>query len=343
MKKFILFMLVLILLTGCHKEEKVIDLSFDDDYYTIATPYKEGVGNNYIRPSVITTYDYSQVESDLMDLSTKYFATSKYRFQAGQYLTEKKLIGLLNDKNLNNTPEVKIDDITLKPNYISGIHEQNFLDKKNNLKGVSIALVLNPYQEYKNDNGSYLYKEIDKNVLVEYGQNKSKELLKELRKIKAYQNIDIMMAIYIIGDPNDNVDGHFEYIGKTNNDMIEYEKINYEYHYLTSNYVLEHDLNNYKAFDSLNNTMTKKLDNFYITAKGLYINNNLNKLDVEINSSLMNKDKMLMVSQMFADQIINSFDESLLIRVYFKIGNETKVLIVKKRNSIETNIYLLNN
>ena len=343
MKKFILFILVLVLLTGCHKEEKVIDLSFDDDYYTIATPYKEGVGNNYIRSSVITTYDYSQVESDLMDLSTKYFDSSKYRFQAGQYLTEKKLISLLSDKKLNKTSEIKIDGITLKPNYISGIHEQNFLDKKNNLKGVSIALVLNPYQEYKNENGSYLYKEIDKKVLIQYGKDKSKDLLKELRKIKDYQNISIMMALYVVGDPSENVNGNFEYIGKTNNDSIEYEEINYEYHYLTSNYVLEHDLNSYKAFDSLNKMMSKKLDNVYITAKGLYVNNSLNKLDIEINSNLMNKDKMLMVSQMFADQIVSSFDESLLIRVYFKIGNETKVLIVKKRNSIETNIYLLNN
>ena len=95
MKKIIILITILLCLTGCKKEEaKPIEMVFDDKYYAIATPYKMGVGNNYVRPSVITTYDYSLVDAGLMDISVKYFDPDNFKFQAGQYLDEKTLTKL---------------------------------------------------------------------------------------------------------------------------------------------------------------------------------------------------------------------------------------------------------
>ena len=189
--------------------------------------------------------------------------------------------------------------------------------------------------------GTYLYKTIDKNEVIDYGKEKAQELIKEVRTIKGLKNVDLMIALYVIGNPNEINGGNFEYIGVTKNNQIKFEKVDYEYQYLTSKYVLENDLKNYTAFDILNKNIESKVDNLYITAEGLYINNVLNKIDIEVNSSLLTKDKLLMVSQLFGEEIAKQFDENLLIKVNFKINNESKALIVKKRNSLESNIYLL--
>lgn len=341
-KYFGLIIILLLLLTGCsEKEDKTTEMTFDDEYYDIMTPYKTGVGNNYVRSSVITTYDYTLVDCGLMDISVNYFNPKDVKFQAGQYLTEEILSDLLSDEKLNKASSITEGDIIIKPNYISGIHEQNFLNDDGKLAGISLALVINPYQEYKNSSGTYLYKAINPDEVIKFGQEKALELLKYLRKMDGLDSVEIMMSLYIVGSPNEVSGGNFEYIGLTTNDEITFETLDYQYQYLTSNYVLENDLNNYTAFDSLVNNIESEVDNLYITAEGLYVNKHLNKVEIIVNSSLLTKDKLLMISQLFGEQIVKQFDDNLLIKVYFKINNETKALVVKKRDSIESNIYLL--
>ena len=63
MKK--LFLILLILLVGCNKQEDKIEINYDNAYYQVATPYKESVGSYSIRD-----YDKEEVESMLMKLST---------------------------------------------------------------------------------------------------------------------------------------------------------------------------------------------------------------------------------------------------------------------------------
>ena len=111
MKRFLLLITSVLLLTGCQKEEnKPIDMTFDDKYYDIMTPYKTGVGNNYVRPSVVSTYDYSSVDAGLMDISVKYFDPDEFKFQAGQYLDEATLTELLSDEKLNKTDAITVDE-----------------------------------------------------------------------------------------------------------------------------------------------------------------------------------------------------------------------------------------
>lgn len=342
MKKILLLIAIILCLTGCGKEEKKpIDMTFDDKYYDIMTPYKVGVGNNYVRPSVISTYDYSLVDAGLMDISVKYFDPDEFKFQAGQYLDEATLTDLLSDEKLNKTDTITVDGIKIKPNYISAIHEQNFLSSKSELGGISLALVLNPYQEYQNSNGTYLYKELNIDQTIEYGKQKSIELLKAIRKNKKLKETKIMIALYIVGNPNEVSAGNFEYVGVTTDNEISFEQLDYQYQYLTSNYVLENDLDNYTAFGTLTKNIGKQVENLYIIAEGLYVNQNLNKIEIEVNSSLLTKDKLLMISQLFSEEIVKQFDDKLLIKVYIKINNETKALVVKKRDSLETNVYLL--
>lgn len=344
MKKYgIICISLLLFLTGCNKEEKnQISMNFDDTYYDITVPYKTGVGNNYVRSSVITTYDYSLVDAGLMDIDVNYFDPDNVTFQAGQYLTEDILIDLLSDDKLNKADTINVDNIEIKPNYIAGIHEHNFLNQDGKLEGISLALVVNPYQEYKNSSGTYLYKALDKEETLNYGKSKTQELIKEIRKMDGLSKTAIMVTLYVASSPNETASGNFECVGVTKDDSVDFETLDYQYQYLNSNYALENDLNNYTAFGTLVKNIQSEVDNLYITAEGLYVNSNLSKVEITVNSSILTKDKLLMISQLFSEEVTKQFDKKILIKVYLKINNDTKALIVKKRDSIENNIYLLN-
>jgi len=186
MKKYIPFLLIVLLLCGCNKEKEVFkaELEFDEDSYEIAEPYKKGVSNDYVVNHISNHYDLVEVESSLMDISMAYFSKDHMYYQAGQYLTKKDLTKLLKKDRLNQANPVTVDGITIDPSYLSYIYEQNYLSSKGELKGMSIALVLSPYQQYQNSYGSYLYKKIDDNTILEFGKKKAQELLTYLREEK---------------------------------------------------------------------------------------------------------------------------------------------------------------
>ena len=133
MKK--LFLIFLILLVGCGKKEELIEINYDNSYYQVATPYKESIGSYSI-----ANYDKEEVESMLMKLSTEYFKTNNSFYQEGQYLTSEELKELINQ--FNETEEIEIDDIKIKPSYITSIYEQNYLTNNSFWSVVKIILII---------------------------------------------------------------------------------------------------------------------------------------------------------------------------------------------------------
>ena len=105
MKK--LFLILLILLVGCNKQENKIEINYDNTYYQVATPYKESIGSYSIRD-----YDKEEVESMLMKLSTEYFKTNNSLYQEGQYLTSDEIKNLVNQ--FNETEEIEVDDVKIE-------------------------------------------------------------------------------------------------------------------------------------------------------------------------------------------------------------------------------------
>ena len=347
LKKLVIFIsLILLITTGCGNKKKIrekanLDLNFDDDYYRIATPYKEGVGHNYVVNNTLNNYDSSEVESSLMDISTNYFSTKSYKYQEGQYLKEKDLKKLLDREHLNKSDSILVDGITINPTYISYIHEQNYLNNNGDLKGVSIALVLNPYQAYKNENGNYLYKEIDEKKVLDFGVDASKKLLKHLRSIDKLKNTDILIGLYIQSNPESALPGSFRKVGNTSTSNISFNSINYTYQYLNSSYVSEHDTSSYTAFENMKNNVIKDNANTYLSGKGLYYNNKLKSLDITVTCTYSNKSKLIMLSQLISDEIVSSFGSSPSVKVNVKVNNETYAFINKSKGSTRTKIYIM--
>lgn len=345
MKKIFIVISLILVLTGCNNKveenKKLKTLQISDDYYEIASPYKKGVGNNYGITGVYNNYDLDEIEKWLMNLSTEYFKPDNSYYQAGQYLKEKDLKKLLSKDMLNNNEAIKIDGVKINPTYISYIHEQNYLDVNGKLKGISLGIVLNPYQEYTNEYGAYLYKTVNENELIEYGKKASKKLLDYLINDKKLNKNKFMIALYIESKPNDSLPGSFRYVGITSRNVINFKPVNYHYEYLKSDYVMSNDTNLYNMILALEEKIKEIVDSTYLSGSILYIDNQVSSMEININTNYINRSELLIISQILNDEITNSFSNYLDIKVYIKENNNIKV--VSNKEAGKNKIIFLNN
>lgn len=345
MKKIIIIISLILILTGCNKEEKEFlesnSLQFSDEYYEIATPYKKGVSNNYGISGVYNNYDLDEIEKWLMNLSTKYFSVDNSYYQSGQYLNEQDLKKLLSKEMLNNSNTIKIDGIKINPTYISYIHEQNYLNSNGKLKGISLGIVLNPYQEYVNKYGSYLYKKVDEKELIKYGKEISEKLLDYLINEKKLNKNKFVIALYIESEPNSSLPGSFKYVGITSRNVINFKPVNYKYEYIKSDYVMSKDTDLYNVLLSVEKKIKDVLDNSYLSGTILYVDEQASTIEVNINSNYISRSDLLIISQMLNNEINSSLPNYLNIKVYIKENDKIKAFSNKMNTKNE--IIILNN
>lgn len=345
MKKIIVIISLILILTGCNKKENEIlendSLQFSDEYYEIARPYKKSVSNNYGISGVYNNYDLDEIEKWLMNLSTKYFSVDNSYYQSGQYLTEQDLKKLLSKEMLNNTNTIKIDGIEINPTYISYIHEQNYLNSNGKIKGISLGIVLNPYQEYVNKYGSYLYKKVDEKELIKYGKEASEKLLDYLINEKKLNKNKFVIALYIESEPNSSLPGSFKYVGITSRNVINFKPVNYKYEYIKSDYVMSKNTDLYNVLLSVEKKIKDVLDNSYLSGTILYVDEQASTIEVNINSNYISRSDLLIVSQILNNEINSSLPNYLNIKVYIKENDKIKAFSNKKNTKNE--IIILNN
>jgi len=345
MKKIGIIFVCLLLLTGCgmgkkQKNKQTTNLEFDDAYYQVYEPYQKGKGNNYVVNNAVNNYDLTEVENTLMNISREYFTVKNTFYQEGQYLTETELKDLLSHEKLNQIESLKVDNITIQPTYISYIHEQNYLSSSGELKGISLAVVLNPYQKYTNQYGIYLYKEVKQDTLIQYGKEKSKELLTYLRKKEKLKNVPIVVGLYLQNSPDDNLPGSFKYVGKTENAEVTFAEVSYQYQYLDSDYAAKHDVDAYNIYSNLKRKITEQFRNIYTSSKGLYVNNRLTTLEITLTTSYLSKSELMLLAQLVNRELAN-FNSSILVKVYTKENNMITSMVIKEKNSSKSNAYLM--
>ncbi len=343
MKRVLLMAFILIFLTSCKNDEDLVrqmEINFENDYYQVATPYQAPLSNNYIVGNALNNYDRNDIEEVFTKISSNYFKTTDSLYQAGQYLALKEIKELLDRDNLNKADSLSLDEITIKPLYLSSIYEQNYLTTTGDLKGITIGLIFNPYQAYKNKFGSYNYKEVELSFLEPLIFSKANEMIAYLREKPELKKIKIVLGIYLQGRPNTVLPGKIQYIGTTTKETVELTKINYEYQSLKAKYTLEHDLKTYNSFLNLEKQIKKIKDIISITGKGLYYDHHLQNIEMVVYSGAFTQGELLYLCEVISKELVN-FENHLNIRVYIK-DNTTKVAFIKKEShSLKSNVYLL--
>lgn len=326
MRKLFYCILILLLVCGCNKKEEEIEISFDDAYYSVASPYKKAMGNYSIR-----SYDKNEVETMLMNISSEYFKTNNSLYQEGQYLTSEEIKELVT--RYNQTEAITIDNISIQPQYITTIYEQDYLATNNHLKGISLAIILDNKQFYEQN----AYKLVSEDVVLEYGKKKAQELIKYMYSKEEITNIKLVVGIYL--QNHDSLKGGFKYVGSTEKGNIQFDYVNYNYQLLDGSYVMNNDSNTY------NNTLALKKNfeeysNIYTSVIGLYKGNKLLNVNITINSGYFNQGEILNISNIIRDSI-TSFDSNINIKIYIKSNNTIKAFLNKKSNVNKIETYIL--
>ena len=316
MRKIIPLLMLLVILTGC-SSKKQVDIVYDDTYYQVAKPYKSSVGSYSI-----ASYDKQEVETMLMNLSTNYFKTNNSFYQEGQYLTKDEIKKLVT--NFNAIDSIQIDGMMVEPKYIISIYEQDYLLYNGNLKGISLAIVVNNKQYYGNS-----YKIIDENIVLDYAKEKAKDLVYYMHNKEGLKNTRIIVGIYL--ENNDYLKGSFKYIGENGN--LNY--VNYNYQALDSSYIMRNDINTYNAVMAIKQSLND-YNTLYLNPIGLYKGNELVKVDLTINKSFLTTGEVLTLSNIIGNNLYAFGDVS--VNVYFKSNNQTKAYVTKKQGKIETRI-----
>lgn len=321
MKK-VFVILCLLLLVGCNKEQQVIEISYDDSYYQVAIPYKQGVGSYSIRD-----YDRELVEKLLITLSDEYFKTNNSLYQEGQFLTSEEIKNLI--KEYNQTEEIIIDNVKIKPNYITSIYEQNYLATNNVLKGISLAIIVDNKQYYEENK----YKIIDEKIVLDYALEKAKLLVGYMRTKEELKNINIVVGIYL----EDDFKGSFKYLGATTSNSIKFNYVNYNYQVLDSNDVMNNDTNTYNTILAIKNSLTDY--NVYINAYGLYKDTKIAEVNLIVNKNYFKRSEILNITNIITKNL-NSFD-GINVKVYLKSNGITKAFSVKMRGETKIETYIL--
>lgn len=328
MKK-IMIILSLLLVVGCNKTEVKVEVSFNADNYNVYQPYKTPVSPSFVIENTLNNYDPSAVSNDLMMLSTNYFKVSNSYFQNGQYYEEEEIKKLLSLDKLN-----KLDETV----YFTALHEQNYLASNGNIKGISLALVINPYQQTKNEAGIY---SIQERIITEEFLNKAAEkLLHNARQIKELENKRIVIAIFYLNEPNKMFPGTFKYIGNSFDEEIKLTKVNYEYHLLTDDFVAKDDMNTHNMFESISTSLKTIDKGAMINGTGIYFEKEVQQIDIEISGNFI-KSEVIYLSNLISKEIGLEANLKANIIVKIKSNKEVQAIINKRSNSLKTNVEIL--
>ncbi len=332
--------ILLLLITGCSsKPINNYDIKLDQTEYQIYVPFKKGIITNYVVNNVLNNYDFFHIEEFALLVSKDYFKPINSLYQKGQYLTEENIKKIL--EKLNNEKDIIIDEVLTKPNYVSSIIEQNFLSSNGNLKGLTVTLVINPYQPYKNEYGSYNYKKVSEEELSLIIKEKVEILNQQLLKVPEYKKIKKIIPVYVLNSPNSTLPGSVKYISTPNNDKINLNKTNYEYYYLNSEFVNKVDTLSYNNYLQFSETLKETIETLNINGIGLFNNNSLQKINISITNKNYTKDELLYLSNVIAKEINLSFNLEVYVKVILKNNNNICALIIKENNKKESQITLI--
>ncbi len=343
MKKILIIVLMFFVITGCKKNDEVIrkiEIEFDNNYYQVASPYKTSVSGNYVVNNVLNNYDVNDIENSFMMLSSNYFKTTNSLYQDGQYLSRDELKSLLSSDKLNNDEEIEINGIKIKPTYISSIYEQDYLTVNGNLKGITVGLIINPYQAYESSYDGYDYEELELDILEPIIASKANKVVKYVRSKPELKDIKLLIGIYLQNRPNEMLPGGIRYAGLANDDSVSLTQVNYEYQYLNSEYVLNNDVTIYNAFSNLEKQIKKVKDTYSVSAKGMYYNNKIENIEITVYSGIFNSGELLYLCNIISDEL-GHFDNHVNIRIIIKSSDTKVAFINKESNSLKSDVYIL--
>ena len=334
-------------------EETVIipDVQLKDEYYRTLLPFKKSASRGLIVGNIYSKYDMQEVEEGLLRLSTQHYDPKNHFFQEGQYITEEMAKSWIQRKSKDNEEglnpaikdEMSEDEIAEKaPSYLAHIVEQNYLTmtdkKKVRLKGISIGLALNSI--YYTRSGKET--EITDAVLEEQGTLMAEEIIQRLRSEEGLEDIPIVVGLFKQESRSAIVPGNYfaTVFADKGKAPSGWKKVEEKYVLFPSP---END-EKYRDTDTAFRNFKQAIDDYFpsfinVIGRGLYTNNTLNSLQIEIPIQFFGKSETIGFTQ-YLTGLIPKYLPDVPIEISITSINGPEALIVKEAGKEEPYVHI---
>lgn len=347
-------------------EEKAIipKYQISDSYYRTLSPFKPSDARGMVVSNLNNRYDSDEFEEGLLRISQQNYSTDKYIFQEGQYLDKNTVSSWLRRKmtdeqlkenklseaeNLGLNPVIKNresqTDQEKSPIYLAHILEHNYLIKSNDktvkLGGVSIGLALNSVYYYK-INGVEKKVTIPNDVIESEGKRMAEEIITRLRKVKGLESVPITIALFKQQDKTSVTPGnYFAYGTAKSGTSLDWNKVKEKYVLFPSSTATKEHRGDVQQFDTFKNNVEKYFENYNgIVGRALYINDEINKLTIDVTMQFYGKTEVIGFSQYVASLIVESFPEYAITEVNVKSISGQEALILKEPDMDEPFVHI---
>lgn len=311
--KIIKIVLLILFVSGCNnQEDSKVPLNIIDNNY-IVSPFSAAVDEGIINNNVDSNYDLYEIEAGLLRHSKKYFSPLDYYYESGKILTRDYLKELI--EKLNEDEAIKVD-------YI---YEQNFKNKEDDLKGMSLGIIVN-----LND-VEITEEDFEEKVKIKIGIiNKFLENIDEAKKIKK------VIGIYLEEKEETLIPGNYRYkILIDNNRIGKLINIDEKYYLFPTALSKERDLNTYNFFKKIETEFQEKSNSpFSVVGRGFYLDGKCQSLFINVDLFLANNTDVLSTAQFLQKTINENTNYSLDFELNILVKNNDKVryFIIKEKN-----------
>lgn len=350
MKKIICLFLALFMLTGCFnfkgsvQEQTEVETasmdSFDKSYYKILN--MNAKGGSELREEFYLNYggknDFQDIGRGLQKLSSDYFSTSNHYMSEGQYIkldiSDEMVLKRDSEYSLQPKKGTVIEGIE-SPVMVRAIQEQDYYvqdNKKYTLKGVSIAVVIEPRDSERHA----LENPMSDQAIEKYGEEVIEKLYDVIQRHKGLakiKDLPILIAVYsATNTATSTMNGHYILSSYCQKEVGEVKTLKYENVLFNSSRAEELD----KTTSSEFTTIKTSLKNTAIEAAGLvgeakYENGEIQSMVMTANLNVKTYTELLNLTSLIADGINTKFTYDFDCKVLVKSQDELLAVIVKTK------------
>ncbi len=300
----------------------------------------------YVLPFESTEIRYSHVSADATEIGAgmeryakKYFPVDEYYAMEGQIISDydslfKPLIKLReseeNPQGLNPSTGSLFDtgtslgQVVLENNIILDLFEMNFLDKDTGeLAGIAITLVARDANKTIIDGVEKEFT-IGEDQLYNYMSNAGRKLESYMRNLPLVGDVPIMIALYNIASSDDTLAGGFIGEGLFEGRLGQFNRVSEEWVLYPSVEAFNIDATVYTQFNNFKSSLTGFIEeNIGVIAKGLYVDDSLNKLIIQVNTYVKTYSEAHALTQYCIELLNNFTSDTYSIVVEIKLSDET--------------------
>lgn len=302
--------------------------------------------------------DVSNIELELMNLSEQYFPSTKFFYREGNSIKniskwhERQSVDPAGLNPAVDIPEdasweIKMELEKKYPKYLALIEDQEYVDKKGIIKGLSLGVVLNStyYIDKIIDDQGLKHTdlvELDEKFLKKKGKEIGEQILHRIREQKDLSNVPVLIALYIQSNKNNMLPGSYfaSTIVSDNKQTIKWVDINRKEVSVPS-----------KTFGKINKEINDKITyikedmekyynlNFSLSGKGLIDDSKIEEIFLEISIDPMSYPSLVGLVQYITPEISSLSQDFPVTFLITSIDKPKAIIICKKNQNPIVHIY----